>query len=120
MLKDVEALGSYSVTCVVEYDLGLCLLALRSSQKVDWSRYGSTDDLFQGYDFRSVEAFDIPLLGHNGSLNKCYTRVIEALNHKPSPLRIKQFVNMNSCEVERVELSNVADLSGGGGIVADV
>lgn len=82
VLEDVKVLGLYSVIRLIGYDSVLCLLALRRSQEIDWSRYGGTDPAFLGYDLKTGPVFNVPPLRANKRTKTGSTTVFDVLRRE--------------------------------------
>lgn len=117
VLEDVEVLGLYEAIRMAEYDPVLCLLGLRRSQKIDWSRYGGDNSPCFSYDFKTGQLFDVPPLRAKKRSKKGSGGVFDIPGHNVQCLQKIQFASIKSYKSEWLEFDGAPGLVGGPEVV---
>lgn len=117
VLEDMDALGLFDVISLDGHDLVLCLLALRRSQEIDSSRYGSTDPAFSCNDFKAWQVFDAPPLHANKKAKTFTGTIVDIPGHDVSWLREVQFASILHCKFKWLQFDSAESSAGGDEVV---
>lgn len=99
-MKDIEVLSLYVVIRLAGYDPVFCLLALRRSQKINWSHHSGDDPQLFSYDFATQQMYDSSLLCASKRSKKGSNVFVDIPRDESCCLQDALFTSITRCEAE--------------------